>query len=115
MQNFQEIIKRLSKPIYKILINSPEGVTEYDLIKKLEETNLIEKGHWENQLELFQRHFILFHALYHIKSYLDKKKRKNLKISCMEIKILPRIEFDTNGLSDYDALESYYLDPNNLF
>ncbi len=115
MQNFLKIIKKLSKPIYKILLQTPTGITEYDLIRKLEEIQCIEHGNWGNELELFQRHFIVFHTLYRIKSYLQTKKKKSLQINCMEIKILPWMEFDTNNLAEYDTMQNYYLEPNNLF
>lgn len=116
MQELENIVNRLKRPIYRILRKSQTGITEYELLKQLEDAGYLKKASWNDELELFQRHFLIFHTLYQLKFHLQEKRRKSIRISCMNLQIISFSEAKSNNLlADYDKLQEYYLDTNNLF
>lgn len=84
-------------------------------------------------LALFQSHFFLFHVLYQLRRSLKEEKKGDLRIFCLDIRLLPpdngtqasRNSDTAAGVEDMEAfasvhlpaeidqLESYYLDWNN--
>lgn len=96
------------------LKNASEGITEYNLIQKLKAQGYpgfsTAPALPEN---IFQVHFILFHALYLLRDKFINKKSYLLNIDTLNIRLNPYKE-GSNELGHVDNLRSYYLDLNNL-
>ena len=93
----------------------PEGFSEYDLLKYLDEQGSFR--HLDNDagpaLLLFQKHFLLFHILYSISMELVQNNQGSLQITPLQIKKLDFVEADTQ-IGQRDPLGDYYLDLSNL-
>lgn len=94
----------------------PTGLSEYELIRTLETENEagFSRDQLRNNLSLFQTHFLLFHALYHLHTQLWKNKTARLDIHTLCIQLLPFAEAADTALSDHNPLRDYYLDLRNL-
>lgn len=83
----KEFNNTLVVPILAILNRSEDGVSEYALMKLLEEQGFELPGSGSsNELALFQRHFIIMNALYELQLQFEKD-RIYLTISALCIKI----------------------------
>lgn len=98
-----------------ILENEPNGISEYDLIRRLGE-----RGHERfsgsflgNEPELFRAHFILFNALYLLRGKVREHHHQELEISAVKIR-LHEGQAPESALQLTDPLEAYYLDMNHL-
>ena len=101
--------------LMKILTHSPQGLSEYELIKKLEGAGCEQiSTHFVNEFTLFQQHFLLFNSLYQLRNELIKTKQGYLEISALKIIIYPWQEKSSQSIGEYDYLSEYYLDMNNL-
>jgi len=112
----------LKSSIRNILLQKPEGLSEYDLIERLCEEGdffrLVDKvadggDDRGNEVILFQKHFLVMNALYQLQTCLLEEKAGYLSISPLMIKIEPSIDCgdDTLPSSGPDAqLRAYYLD-----
>lgn len=102
--------------LHRVLRAHPTGLSEYELIKKLEAEN--EAGFSREQLRdnlsLFQTHFLLFHALYNLHTQLWQNQTAHLDIHTLCIQLLPYSEATDTTLTEHDPLREYYLDLNNL-
>ncbi len=116
-QNHSPAYQELFRSIEKILRTKAEGISEYDLIQKLQEdeSSLLGQFSLRDTLSLFQLHFILFHALYLLKDQLRASRRGDLVISCMKIALVP-LAAPASGTSieEWDTLRDYYLNLDNL-
>lgn len=96
------------------LENHPDGIGEYDLMK-----NLKSQGYFDFLSspalphELFQAHFILFHALYLLCNELLNKKLNIIDIHTLKIQLLPYQQGE-QALQVDNKLKTYYLDFSNL-
>jgi len=102
--------------LLKILENSPEGISEYELIHQIKDELEIED---KNQLfrdshKLFTVHFFLFHALYHLRSRLWTEKKWILEITPLKIHLAPWHQTGNLSLADTDVMSGYYMDIKNL-
>ena len=93
----------------------PDGVKEYELL-----TYLDKRGFFKNlpvsegtSLQLFQKHFLLFHILYSINIELVEDNKGSLQITPLSIKKLDPVE-ESNQIGEVDTLSEYYLDLDNL-
>lgn len=78
----------LKAPIINILNQHPDGLSEYDLIKALEELDLVHRSSdLGAELALFQTHFVVMNALYQIDQQLMGAQL--LTISPLKIKLYP--------------------------
>jgi len=97
-----------------ILKKSPQGLSEYDLLEELKA-----QGYFEflsspaSPEELFQAHFLLFHALYLLQSQLLEQQSAVLEIHTLKIVMLPYVVGE-QALQQDDQLMAYYLDLANL-
>jgi hypothetical protein len=91
------------------------GISEYELIKKLQADNLFPDGAGvlSQPISLFRMHFITFHCLYDLRDRLWQKKIGHLAISPLSIQLFSYCS-QPPGLSAIDALRDYYLDLNHV-
>ncbi|MDA7747072.1 hypothetical protein N8878_07060 [Psychromonas sp.] len=96
----------------------PEGIKEYDLMKLVQEKQPPNKGAQFDNLDLFKRHFLLFHTLYQLDDQLRSEKNGQLIIGVLKIQWLPQNEERTDDHSLYlaqsDPLRDFYLELKNL-
>lgn len=98
-----------------ILLEHPEGVSEYELLSILQKApyEIFNKEALQQPLVLFQTHFIVFNALYHIRDYWLTEQVGILKIDCLSICLNPW-EAGETGLQTQDKLRLYYLNWQHL-
>lgn len=100
--------------LQKTLEKNPAGMGEYDLIQELKS-----QGYFTFLSspalpdELFQAHFMLFHALYLLRDKLIEQKDFLLEITALNIQLLPYINVES-GIDKQDKLREYYLDIKHL-
>lgn len=100
--------------LFEILTEAPEGLSEYDLLKKLKGDAPL-RG--LDELGLFRIHFRLFHDLHRLKIALEHKGAGSLKIQCMKIQIilpLRGVPNPENLPESPDPIAEYYLDNSVL-
>lgn len=105
-----------SAGLHDLIAAYPEGLSEYELLSRLDEDpeNSFEKGNLRDSLNLFQTHFLLFHALYRLQEMLVKRQEGYLEITALCIRLRPLQSENGNGLAGVDPLRDYYLDLANL-
>lgn len=105
-----------SASLRRLLALQPQGWSEYELLGQLdaEPDNGFAKGDLSTGLNLFQTHFLLFHALYRLRDELLLERVGQLEISALSIRILPLSERCGQDLAEHDPLRDYYLDLSNL-
>lgn len=113
MLSLQEFEERL----LEILSAAHEPVTEYDLIQKLRDQQLLRidpdsllSG---NLLTMFRIHFTLFHALYRLRDRLRRQGSGDLVLSPIAIR-LEEYRRNQAALAEADPLYSYYMDLDNM-
>lgn len=94
----------------------PAGISEYELICKLESMGKpgFDTDCLSNSLSLFQTHFFLFHHLHQLHERLWRSGEAHLEIGPLCIQLLPINEKPDTALSAHDPLHDYYLDIVNL-
>jgi hypothetical protein len=102
--------------LHRVLRSHSGGLSEYELIKILENENEADfsSDHLRDSFSLFQTHFLLFHALYHLQAQLWESQAARLEINALCIQLLPFKSAEDTSLTDHDPLRDYYLDLNNL-
>ncbi|MCF2948963.1 DnaJ domain-containing protein [Paraglaciecola aquimarina] len=98
-----------------VLFAHTDGVSEYDLLKILQSSTykVFSRHDLQDPLVLFQTHFIVFNALYHLRDKLIKQQLGLLHIDCMNICIKPW-RAGGSGLQAQDKLREYYLNWQHL-
>jgi len=111
----QWLSKNAVSCVKTFLDEHPEGFSEYDLLKYLDEQGSFQRldNNAGAALLLFQKHFLLFHILYSINMELVQNNQGSLQISPLQIKKLHFVEADTQ-IGQRDPLGEYYLDLSNL-
>ena len=118
--NLPQVIANLMAYVSLYLDNHPDGFKEYELITHLSDDNYFH-GNFRSpslntpsqNLDLFQKHFLLFHILYLIDDQMLANKTGTVSITPLLIKKLSH----TEGLSSLDkpnTLREYYLNLHNL-
>ncbi len=105
----------LADQVHLLLLESPEGCSEYQLIQRLKarHSTHIPQLAIDDRLVLFRTHFLLFNALYRLRQQLVQDAQHQLQISPLHIQLVP-LRSGGAGLCEHDALSSYYLDMDNL-
>lgn len=104
--------------VLQLLREAPAGISEYELLKKIEANG----DHFagiavEAQLALFQKHFLVMNALYRLQEVLWREENIWLSISPLCIALQGRKGGAVDAgmaLHESDALRSYYLDWQQL-
>lgn len=102
--------------LFDVLLDHPDGLSEYDLIKKLTKKQHVQFQDLSlsDNLTLFQTHFILFNGLYVLQQKLVKQQRYYLSISPIKIHLMPYVKASRSALTEHDPLRDYYIDFSNL-
>lgn len=111
-----EILDTYFQSVLDILRIYPAGISEYELMNKLEDCGHTEfkDGISDGSLEMFQAHFLLFHVLYLIRNRLRSESSEDMEIHCMNIRLIKGIQPDPASLDLSDPLQEYYLNLENL-
>ncbi|WP_158969278.1 DNA-J related domain-containing protein [Paraglaciecola sp. L3A3] len=98
-----------------IVVNASDGLTEYELLKQLQSPayRVFQQQDLQDPLVLFQTHFIIFNALYHLKQTYLQEQLGILEISCLSIRLTPW-QPGQAGLQQQDKLAEYYLNWQHL-
>jgi hypothetical protein len=110
--------------LLKVLLLHPAGLSEFELIQKLEAEGQpgFETDCLKGNLSLFQTHFFLFHSLYHLSEQLSKQlvpgkdleNNYRLEISPLCIQLIPQKNNPGASITAHDPLRDYYLNFDNL-
>lgn len=99
--------------ILSLLEQHPEGITEYLIIKSLEEHIGFDDIAEDDQLALFQKHFMVMNALYQLQKNLMADEKLFLDISPLKIQLILNNDSSDNkhlAASNNAKLSEYYLD-----
>lgn len=108
----------LFETLVAILKATPQGLTEYQLLLELANHKvpgfLDRPAH--DTLNLFRRHFLLFHSLYRLRDAFLEQEQLWLEIHCLEIVLRPIKPSEDEGrmVQKADRLREYYLDMKNF-
>jgi len=98
----------------EILKKNPQGISEFNLLEDLKAQHYFEfLSSPALPDELFQAHFLLFHALYLLQTKLLEQKLAVLEIHTLKIAMIPYAQAE-QALQQDDQLRAYYLDLTNL-
>ena len=103
--------------LLKVLQLHPTGLSEFELIQKLESEGRpgFETDCLKGNLSLFQTHFFLFHSLYQLSEQLVlNQDQQQLQITPLCIQLIPKKNSNATSLGSHNPLRDYYLDLNNL-
>jgi DnaJ-domain-containing protein 1 len=106
----------LEESLLQALQAHPLGISEYELMQWLKSIGhkTFQNVFFSNRLSLFQSHFILFHALYHLKLRLWQENTATLEIHPLKIILLPLDKNTGTEVGIHDPLMEYYLNIGNL-
>jgi len=104
--------------LHSILSNG-QPIREHDLLNQCDHLDVFDDVAAESDLALFQKHFILKHALYSLKRDLRDAKLGDLSIDAINIHLQPWSQNSEEqailGYQDSAKLEEYYLELANLY
>jgi hypothetical protein len=103
----------LHKFIIDYIKAQENSVTEYQLLKVIEQEFPDFLRNNQESLSLYKKHFKLFNVLYQIDQQLAQTGRR-LKLSPLKIELLDS-ELGKSELSEPDKLREFYLDSENLY
>ena len=111
-----QTITQFGDRLYAILQRHPQGLSEHELLQTLREADedALGAARLDDSLNLFQTHFILFHALYRLRERLLAGDGEGLWIHVLRIQLLPPGDASGQHLGHPDPLRDYYLDWTNL-
>ena len=104
--------------LLEILNQHPDGITEFELMKALNQMGVDAFRSTANTLEMFRIHFLLFHHLYRLRDKLIQSGAQDLDIHTLHIGLKPLETApstdDADALIEADPHRSYYLDLSEL-
>ncbi|MCW8922598.1 MAG: DnaJ domain-containing protein [Gammaproteobacteria bacterium] len=103
--------------ILSLLQQHPEGITEYLIIKSLEEHTGFEHIGDDDQLAIFQKHFMVMNALHQLQKQLLEEEQLFLDISPLKIHLVTAShQSNSREITESDdaKLSEYYLDWSNF-
>ncbi|TCS40188.1 DNA-J related domain-containing protein [Reinekea marinisedimentorum] len=108
--------RRLMLAIEALICHSTDGITEFELINRLNEMadSPYPKPNLADPLILFQHHFYLRHCLYVLQNEWLRDQRGFIEITAVTIRILPMTRTENNLPGHTDPLKDYYLDLANM-
>lgn len=103
----------LADQVHLLLLEQPEGYSEYQLIQQLKsrQSHHIPQAAMDDRLVLFRTHFLVFNALYQLRERLSAEL--HVQISPLNICLRP-LQMAGTAVGEHDPLASYYLNTNNL-
>ena len=92
-----------------------EGVSEYQLIKQLQQPPwlLFDGVELSEPLAMFRCHFVLFNALYSLSETWRQQGVGELDIHTLNIRLKPATKYSA-GVTGHDGLKAYYLNWDNF-
>jgi hypothetical protein len=105
----------LAEQLLALLQAADAGLSEYQLIVQLKQqqsphlANLAD----DEQLALFQTHFLIFNALYRLREQLWQQQSAHLQIGPLCCQLLP-YQAGSSELAEHDPLRDYYLNLQHL-
>lgn len=102
--------------ILSLLQAAPDGLSEHELIKQLQQTGALPGRGQGGDLALFQKHFLVMNALYQLRDRLFEEGI-GLHINPLAIRLASRTDgglVDPSMPSQDEPLRRYYLDWDNL-
>ncbi len=109
----------LATEILSFINQYPDGTTEYEIIKHLENLQLFQDLAAEDELALFQKHFIVMNSLYQLQADMWRDDNIFLDISSVRVRLIidnqgEIADSTVKSISDNSALSGYYLDWENF-
>jgi len=100
--------------VLHVLRRHPDGISEYRLMKTLDEEHLFDEQNRTDgvMLPLYRKHFLIMNALYDLQDILWQEEDRVLEISPMHIELHER-QTDKPRKQEpewYPLLSEYYLD-----
>ncbi len=91
------------------------GISEYDLLKHLQRQGffVFTGSGAMSPYEIFQAHFLLYHALYRLRDRMLDTQQAWLEIDVLKIRLLPYRQ-GSEAMVSADKLRDYYLDLGNM-
>ena len=103
----------LRDTLQSILTEYPDGLPEHNLLLELDRLGALGlPGEWSDSAALFDVHFRLFHALYHLQAQLWESGEGHLEIDPVCIRLCPWRP-GRSALTEPDPLRAWYLDDEN--
>ncbi|MBR9828298.1 MAG: DnaJ domain-containing protein [Oceanospirillales bacterium] len=101
-----------------LLREHPDGISEFSLMKALEQHPAFADLADEYQLRLFQKHFMIMHGLYTLQTRLWYEEQLRVEISPLSVRLYTEIIAETCDEACLpgagDTLREYYLDWQQL-
>jgi hypothetical protein len=101
-----------------LLRQHPEGISEFSLMKALEQHQAFSDLADDYQLRLFQKHFMIMHGLYTLQTRLWYEEQLRVEISPLSVRLytdaIEAVSEAAGVLGAGDALRDYYLDWQQL-
>ncbi|MBR9828303.1 MAG: hypothetical protein GYB41_06640 [Oceanospirillales bacterium] len=91
----------------------PEGISEYDLMRTLDNQHAFDTLDADGLLALYRKHFIIMNALYDLQDVLWQEEGRVLNISPMHIE-LHKSRDENDRVDSNPYLSEYYLDWHNF-
>lgn len=109
----------MATEILSFINQYPDGTTEYEIIKHLENLRLFQDLAAEDELALFQKHFIVMNSLYQLQADMWRDDNIFLDISSVRVRLIidnhnEIADSTVKSISDNSALSGYYLDWENF-
>lgn len=109
----------MATEILSFINQYPDGTTEYEIIKHLENLQLFQDLAAEDELALFQKHFIVMNSLYQLQADMWRDDNIFLDISSVRVRLIidnqgEIADSTVKSISDNSALSGYYLDWENF-
>ena len=111
----EDLFVAVAPEIVPVLKQNPAGVKEYDLMSHLVGLGFdcfAKQPDKDQGLDLFHRHFLLFHCLYRLQDQLTEIAY--LSVHCLNIQLLPLTDPTATKLTQFDGERDYYLDHEQL-
>lgn len=108
-------IQPLLTALHELLGAHPQGLREYELIRRLREAAVpgFPDGPLSEPLVLFRSHFLLRHALYRLRDHCLEQASASVEMDALEIRLGPYRKGGA-GIAAHDPLRAYYDDLTHL-
>jgi hypothetical protein len=103
--------------VLQLLRAAPAGLSEYELLRRLDQAQQFPALAAEPDLALFQKHFLVMNALYRLQESLWREDRLHLQVTPLHIAIMaadPAASGQEVAADSSAALRDYYLDWRQL-
>lgn len=106
---------KLINALDEIVSGAEQSLKEYEVITQLqnEPYALFDKTAFEDSLNLFHCHFVIFHHLYLLQEQYLSQGRGYLTVHTMDIHLSP-LTGGASQIAQNDKLKAYYLDWSNF-